>query len=150
MAEPASSLSPPRLATPFKPVRCDSGVGDWHLGHVVLFDPVRSRPAAPAIVAGEVSADIFLCPGLADLAQAVTGEVGPGWVAVDGHDQISLGEDRPEDVHHAVVAAEGKTPGVGAADPDGSGAERARRLPGRGRAAVPRAPHRRRGTGGDR
>jgi hypothetical protein len=26
-------------------------------------------------------------------------------------------------VHYAVVAAEGKTPGVGAADPDGSGAE---------------------------
>jgi hypothetical protein len=61
--------------------------------------------------------------GLADLAQAVTGEVGPGRVAVDGHDQIGLGEDRPKDVHNAVVAAEGKPPGVGAANPDGSGAE---------------------------
>jgi hypothetical protein len=58
-----------------------------------------------------------------DLAQAVTGEVGQGRVAVHGHDQIGLGEDRPEDVHHAVFAAEGKTPGVGAADRDGSGAE---------------------------
>jgi hypothetical protein len=26
-------------------------------------------------------------------------------------------------VHHAVLAAEGKTPGVGAVDPDGGGAE---------------------------
>jgi NADH:quinone reductase (non-electrogenic) len=60
---------------------------------------------------------------LTDLSQAVTGQVGKGRVAIDGHDQIGLGEDRPKDVHHAVLAAEGKTPGVRTADPDGSGAE---------------------------
>src|ERR1700758_2092774 len=32
--------------------------------------------------------------GLKDHAQAVTGEVGPGWVAVDGHDQIGLATGR--------------------------------------------------------
>jgi hypothetical protein len=94
--------------------------------------PARLPPPAPHGATGRPAypgqrADPYLKPsaagGLADLAQAVTGEVGQGRVAVDGHDEVGLGQDRPKDVHHAVLATEGKTPGVGAADPDGSGAE---------------------------
>ncbi len=37
-------------------------------------------------------------------------------VTVHGHEQIGLGENRPKDMRHAVLAAEGETPGVGAAE----------------------------------
>jgi hypothetical protein len=53
----------------------------------------------------------------------VAGELGEGWIAVDGHYQIGLGEDRPENVHHTVRAAEGEAPRVGAAHSDRGGAE---------------------------
>ena len=45
-----------------------------------------------------------------DRPQAVGCEVGERRIAIDSRYQIRFGEDRPEDVHDAVIAAKAKTP----------------------------------------
>jgi hypothetical protein len=62
----------------------------------------------------------------AGAAEGFAGQVGEGGIAVDGHDQVGLGEDAAQDVDDAVGAADGEAVGVGATDADGGSARSAR------------------------
>ena len=61
--------------------------------------------------------------GQGDAPQRVGGQIRQRGIAVDGHEQIGLGQQRSEDVHDAVSAAEREPVGVRPADADGRRAQ---------------------------
>lgn len=89
-----------------------------------LVRPVK--PLAPSVLAvATVPAPPWTTAGRPPYSPqgTVRAEVGEGGVAVDGHDQVGLGEEGAEDVDDAVRTAEGEPVRVRAADAHGRGAE---------------------------
>ena len=56
-------------------------------------------------------------------AQGLSGQILESRVAVDGHDQVGLGQDRPQDVGDPVGSTQCGPVDLWAADPDSAGAQ---------------------------